>query len=190
MTALATYDMSSGTNFTAVSGHNKGSFTGTYQGGFADGNCAAYENAYGSWPNNQYCQAKVTTVSTNSTEGAGPACRHTTGQYYYVRCTTTATTLHKYFDGNRTQIGTAAAVAANSVVKLECDGTTIKVYDDGVEIISVTDSSLTGGQPGVYAYGGSSSFGALDDWEAGDLTAGGVTPPTPIAALPRLIVRH
>lgn len=178
MGALATDNFSAGTNFTAVSSHNKGAFDGTYHGGFADGNCAAYQSAYGTWPSNQYCQAKITTVSTNSTEGAGPACRHTTGQYYYVRCTTSATTLFKYTSGTRVSVGTpASAVAANSVVKLECIGTSIKVYDDGVEIISTTDSDLSGGQPGVWAYGGASSFGALDDWEAGDVETA-VFPPS------------
>ena len=50
---------------------------------------------------------------------------------------------------------------------LQASGSKITFSQNGVARISVTDTSLTGGAPGIIAYG----TGRADNWAGGDLSA-------------------
>jgi hypothetical protein len=105
---------------------------------------------------------------------------------YALRMTAVASghQLYKKVAGTWSTLGSAVTIATGSVVKLYVSGTAIKVYDDGVEVISVTDSSLSAaGKFGFAVGGGSELVTSTDDcntsWEFNDLTVtdlGGGTP--------------
>lgn len=73
--------------------------------------------------------------------------------------------LYKKVTGTWTALGTSfTGPAAGSVNKLEIIGTTIKFYDDGVELKSVTDSDISAaGKAGIGAGGGSELVTLGDD---------------------------
>jgi hypothetical protein len=72
--------------------------------------------------------------------------------------------LYKKVSGTWTALGSAITVAINSVVKLSVNGTAIKVYDDGVEVISVTDSDISAaGKAGLGVGGGAELVTSTDD---------------------------
>lgn len=74
-----------------------------------------------------------------------------------------------------TVLGTVADTQDVNVyytIKLQVNGSTIKVFVDGVEKLSVTDATYSTGQPGIVAYGGDAGYGSrVDSWAAADLAA-------------------
>jgi hypothetical protein len=106
---------------------------------------------------------------------------------YAVRLVTGANAqLYKKVSGTWSTLGSSVAIADGSVVKLSVNGTAIKVYDDGAEVVSVTDSSISGtGKAGI-AHGGSAELvnslddtrahAMLDNFSVTDLGSGGGTP--------------
>src|SRR6202008_1058657 len=46
-------------------------------------------------------------------------------------------------------------------------GDTVALLEDGAQVMSATDSTLSGGAPGIMAYGNN---GAVTDWSGGDIT--------------------
>lgn len=59
-------------------------------------------------------------------------------------------------------------VAANDILYCEAQGTTVKLFVNGVEELSVTDASLNSGRGGVYLAHGTANVALLDDWSVGD----------------------
>lgn len=92
--------------------------------------------------------------------------------------TTPTTRLVKWVNGTRTDItGGAQAWAANDLLSLEVEGTTLRVCRNGTALgglFTSTDTDLASGQPGVVV-GADSVF--VDDWEGGNLVT--VQPPPP-----------
>jgi hypothetical protein len=77
--------------------------------------------------------------------------------------------LFKRLGGGWTQLGStyaSGALAAGTQLKLMAVGNTLSFLENGVERIAVGDSSLTGGAPGIMAFG----TPAADNWSGG--TAG------------------
>lgn len=74
--------------------------------------------------------------------------------------------LYKKVAGTPTSLGTdtVTALAANDVVKLEIRGTTLKVYVNGVEKISATDSEFSAAGKGGLGFG--NFWTALEDINA------------------------
>lgn len=116
----------------------------------------------------------------------GPAVRidsagdETNATMYLAMCDAAGGNIHLYkfvgvsFEESLgTQIGTAAySWVGGEDVRIEANGTTIKVLIDGVEKISVTDSAISSGYFGCGAplkASGFSDFGDWDDWSGGDL---------------------
>jgi hypothetical protein len=96
---------------------------------------------------------------------------------YALRMTAVASghQLYKKVSGTWSTLGSAVTIATGSVIKISVNGTAIKVYDDGAEVISVTDSSLSGaGKFGFAVGGGSELVTSTDDangsWEFDGLT--------------------
>jgi PKD repeat protein len=126
----------------------------------------SYYNApFGS---NQYSQARIAQMAN-----VGVTVRMSaTEQSYYRFQVIDATTaqLGKYVNGIFTQIDVDVPnvpYGAGDIIRLEVSGSTLTCKRNGNVIINVTDSSLSGGYPGVRFY---ASVGArLDDWEGGSL---------------------
>jgi hypothetical protein len=74
--------------------------------------------------------------------------------------------------GGWTQLGStysSGALAAGTQLQLKAVGSTISFLQNGVARISVTDTTLTGGSPGIMAVG----TGQLDNWAGGSAIGGG-----------------
>ena len=69
--------------------------------------------------------------------------------------------------GNWSQVGTvynSGPLAAGTKLKLMAVGNTISFLENGVQRISVPDTTLSGGAPGIVAVGAAKA----DDWSGGD----------------------
>jgi hypothetical protein len=80
--------------------------------------------------------------------------------------------IYKNIAGSFTVLDEVTGVGTGEAyIRLEAIGTSIKVYADGVEVMSATDSDITSGRPGIWIYWPSSSPtpGVLDAFAAGPL---------------------
>lgn len=141
----------------------------------------------GSFTNDQYASVKLVNAPTSGSPGntAGVCVRASgsagTKTFYeaFVEANVTSppTSLSKWVSGTRTVLysDTAITWAANDLLSLEVEGTTLRVCKNGTAIggsWTVTDSSIATGVPGVvmsgvYIYG--------DDWEGGNIGTAGLT---------------
>lgn len=64
--------------------------------------------------------------------------------------------------------------AAGDVVRLEVQGTSLKLFVNSVELLSTTDSALSGGAPGLNADINPTGTAVWDDWVGSDLDASDV----------------
>lgn len=83
--------------------------------------------------------------------------------------------LVKHVTGSFTQLTDhiPAAYAFSDVLRIEASGTTIKGYRNGTLLTTVTDSSLSVGQPGLFFFDTpAGSGGGVDNWSGGDLSGG------------------
>jgi len=142
--------------------------------------------------NDQYAQFVLASVSgLSASVSFGPAVRCLTNLSCYTFVTLNNTNyLLRYAASTPTQLGSSAShtAAVSEVFRIEVSGTTITPTIDGSTTGTPgaqTDSGLSSGNGGMYAYGDSTTARA-DDWEAGDLggadalTASDVTSGTPI----------
>lgn len=96
--------------------------------------------------------------------------------YLYIVDDADAGYLYKYVSGTQTLLdGTGATVSTDDIIRLEAEGTTIRVLINGSEDISVVDSSITSGAPGVAGLDDESAT-LSDDWEGGNLQVIGPFP--------------
>ena len=82
--------------------------------------------------------------------------------------------LFKRSGGAWAQLGStysSGVLAAGTQLEVTAVGSTISFLQNGVQRISVTDSSFTGGAPGIMAYGNSTA----DNWTGANATSGGGT---------------
>jgi hypothetical protein len=91
------------------------------------------------------------------------------------------TRIYKYVDGTFTQLRDFnVSPTSGHTYKFEVSGTTLRAYDDGVQIgTDLTDTTLSGGAPGIG--GRAYAPGEWDDWVGGG--AGGTS-----GSLPRLSI--
>jgi hypothetical protein len=87
------------------------------------------------------------------------------------------TRIHKYIGGAFTLLSDlGVSPTSGHTYKLEVSGTTLKAYDNGVQIgTNVTDSTLSGGAPGIG--GNAYAPGAWDDWVGDGVSGTGGTLP-------------
>lgn len=160
-----------GTNWTVINGN----YNWRLQTNQADFNVASIGAEYyntGTFANDQYAQAICKSTETGTARGAGACVRVTNPgsvtTFYLVMAGTSTLWLYKIVSGTYTQLGTGTAAAVNDVVRIEAQGTTIRVKVNGTERISVTDTSITSGVPGLHSLSDTASE-QVDDFEAGDL---------------------
>lgn len=143
-------------------------------------NAAARWTGTGTFTNDQYSSVQIPTWrNTSSRIGAivrASADTAANRDHYGYRITDTVpstTVLFKIVNGTETSLDSSTSVTWTNSDRVECEseGTTIRGLKNGTSQISVTDSALTTGQPGVTAYyaGGTAVQG--DNWEAGSLAA-------------------
>lgn len=132
-------------------------------------------------PNDQYSQAKIT-VNNNSGGGIGQgvAVRVATGARTYYRvvadhAASNNVELGAMVAGTFTPIWTRTqAFTDGDTFRLEVQGTTLRVYRNGVQIgADSTDSNIASGRFGL-SYSSTATSASADDWEGGDF-AGAVS---------------
>lgn len=136
-------------------------------------------NTAATWPNDQYSQCKVTVSGTDAQSGIGPACRIASAAETLYRVVINSAgsnnvTLAKIVATAYTQIWTRTASFTNGdLVRLEAQGTTLRVFIAGTQVgTDTTDSSISSGAAGI-GYSSASSSASVDDWEGGDFSGGG-----------------
>lgn len=115
----------------------------------------------------QYAEATLATVASNA--GVMARCDGTTDNLYFFRTSGSQWQMFRTVSGATTQIGTnVEAPTAGDVLRIECSGTTIRGLVNGVQKISVTDSTLSSGaSAGFRCF--NTSGGIWDDFSMGDL---------------------
>lgn len=126
-----------------------------------------------------YGQASLITLNTAADAGFGAAARFAAAAntYYmaWVREPDNTQRIYKRVAGTLTELtsGTTLTISLPELYKCECNGSTIKGYQAGVERSSVSDSSITTGvRGGIAGYSGSTAP-VCDLFEVSDLAAAG-----------------
>jgi len=98
-------------------------------------------------------------ASDSGDDAATLICRwQDSSNYYAVSWISDNAYLRKVVSGSATGLDTDNGIAGGSVVELICDGDSITVEDDGVEIMSATDSDISAtGKPAI-------GFGTAPSW--------------------------
>ena len=127
---------------------------------------------------NQYSQVAVTSTQLTGGQWIGPMVRAQNGGQsayvgiYYWNNGSPDLMLFKRSGGSWTQLGgtyNSGALAAGTQLQVTATGSTIAFLQNGVQRISATDTSLTGGAPGIMSYG----TGQVDNWSGGNVAGGG-----------------
>jgi hypothetical protein len=110
----------------------------------------------------QSSQLEVTSTQLTGGQWIGPAVRmQTNGQklyagIYFWNSGNQQLRLYKRISGTWTQLGSSynsGALAAGTQLKLTATGSTISFLQNGVARVTVTDTSVTGGAPGIMTFG-------------------------------------
>ncbi len=148
-------------------------------GGAAVGTSSGYSGDirigedYGS---DQYSQIVLSSTQLSTGQWIGPAVRSQDGGQdtylgiYFWQNGNPSLQLYKRSDGTWAQLGNSYPVAplpAGTVLTLVAIGSQISFLENGIERITVNDNSLTGGDPGVMAFGTPS----VASWSGDDATA-------------------
>lgn len=109
---------------------------------------------------------------TGNTAFHGPAVRCSSGANGYVVFASSLTSVAtKMVAGVQTNIGALTNPTDGQLTRVEVEGAVIRVYHDGVQADSgITDSTFSSGSAGWWTYDGT---GRVDDFEGGNLSAGG-----------------
>ena len=128
-----------------------------------------------SYASDQYSQVEVTSTQLTGGQWIGPAVRaQNNGQDAYVGIYfwnngNPDLMLFKRTAGNWTQLGStynSGPLAAGTQLKLMVVGSTISFLENGVQRIAAADTSLSGGAPGIIAYG----TGDADNWSGANVS--------------------
>lgn len=150
----------------------------------SDENDAYYSNV--SAPADHWSQVTAVATPNGSTNQGSAAVRMPAAgnrDGYFAgwdgaRQSSTDRRLWKVVAGTFTSLGNEGGVpvAANDVLYAEAQGSTIKMFVNGSQRLSVTDSSLSGGAFGISATNNASGIGILDSWSGGDFSGAAFQP--------------
>jgi len=168
--------VSAGDKFTIVSNQVRSTSTG------GDNPTARAESDLSSA--DHYAQVDVTNLGSGTeNRQCGSATRfHPTANTCYVaraiRATVNALRILKMTAGVGTDLTSAGiSMTVPFSVKCEANGSTLKGYRAGVEVVSTTDTSITGNlRCGIWAFSNAlgTGFAELDNFSASDLAASGI----------------
>lgn len=121
------------------------------------------------FPSNQFAQATISTLGGN---GAGVLTNVQVGATTYYSFTTSSVTdyLIRMSAGVQTVLRSAAHssnCSAGTSINLTNTNGSLVGSCGGVSVLTTTDTNITGGYPGLSAYGGASGNGALTNFTAG-----------------------
>lgn len=146
------------------------------------GNSAGADNT-GWWnantfPTDHYSQV---TISADQ-DGGGPSVRHQSGANTFYTLYTNGVVLQIYevTAGTFAQLGVDYAnnTVVNDTIKLDATGSTLTPSLNGTPLATRTDSTITGGAPGLHC---SDTAISLDNWLGGPITA--------VVSLPEVVMR-
>ena len=129
----------------------------------------------------QFSEVGVTSAQLTGGQWVGPAVRAQAGGQdvyvgiYFWNNGSPVLMLFKRSGGNWTQLGNtynSGPLAAGTTLELEAVGSTISFLLNGTQVISATDSGITGGAPGIMA-SGAAEAGSWSGGDAADYTIGG-----------------
>jgi len=120
----------------------------------------------------QFSEVAVTSAQLTGNEWVGPAVRMQSGGQdgyvgiYNANNGSPDLILYERSGGSWTALGSysSGALAAGTTLELEAVGSTIYFMENGIVEISVSDSSITGGAPGIMASGAAQA----GSWSGGD----------------------
>lgn len=131
------------------------------------------------FPDDQFSQIQLVTYAGPSPGVTVRGSGATRNYYAYQTYAGPTSEIFKYVSGGYTVL-VQASVAWNvgEYVKLVAEGTTLTCYLDAnnppaTQILQVTDTTFTGGVPGIYNYFGNANV--LDNWSGGDLVSAGTS---------------
>ena len=126
------------------------------------------------YTSDQYSQVQVTSTQLTGGQWIGPAVRSQNGgqnQYlgiYFWNSGSPQLRLYKRASGSFSQLGASyptTGLAAGMTLGLTATGSAVSFLLNGSPVITVTDTSLTGGAPGIMAFGTATA----DNWTGGDV---------------------
>jgi hypothetical protein len=129
------------------------------------------------YTSNQYSQVQVTATQLTGGQWIGSAVRsQNSGQnlylgIYYWNSGSPQLRLYKRTSGSFTQLGSSyptSGLASGATLRLTATGTTISFLLNGTPVITVTDTSVTGGAPAIMAFGTAQA----DNWAGGNIAGG------------------
>lgn len=189
MTTLATDDFNRadstglGANWTTITGKTSLNILTNAAVSTAGGNDGNYYNAV-AWPNDQWSQA--TLVDRAAGRNAVKVRVAAAAETYYAGGSDVTDfgnqqqRLWKTVAGVRTSLATnATLLIATDLVYVEARGTTIKLFINGVEVLSAIDSDIASGNAGIGFGDAVAGGGDWDGWSGGDF--GGATRPVKMA---------
>ena len=130
-----------------------------------------------SFGSDQFSQIELTSTQLSGGQWVGPVVRAQdggqdlyTGIYWWDNGSPELM-LFKLLNGGWAQLGAypTGPLAAGTLLDLSVTGSTLSFSEDGAVEITATDTSLTGGAPGIMAYGTPTA----GNWAGGDATTGG-----------------
>ena len=134
-----------------------------------------------SYASDQYSQIEITSTQLSGGQWIGAAVRAQNGGQnaylglYFWNNGDPALMLFKRINGGWTQLGSTYASGAlggrHATGADSSTGSNLTFLENGVARITATDSSLTGGAPGIMAFG----TPAADNWSGGDNVSSGLT---------------
>ena len=181
--ALPATDAFTNSNGTSLTAHS-GSWT-AHTGAFvinsnqlasnaASSDTLAFWNA-DTFDNDQYAQATVTALSSPTQMGLAVRIANVgTKTFYGIAWDDVNLYFFKYVDGAGELFDQSAAPSVGDVMRIEAEGTTIRVLKNGSASGApspVTDTSIASGPAGITGYNNATS-NRIDNWEGGNL--GGV----------------
>ena len=125
------------------------------------------------FPSDQFSQIEITSKQLKGGQWVGPAVRAQNGGLdayvgiYYWNSGKPELMVFKRSRGSWTQLGngySSGPLAAGTQLKLVAAGSTITFLENGIQRLSVSDTSLSGGAPGIMIYGP----GTVGSWSGGN----------------------
>ena len=132
------------------------------------------------YSSDQLSQIQLTSTQLSAGQWVGPTVRtQNAGQntylgIYFWNSGSPQLRLYKRISGTWIQLGSSynsGALGAGTTLQLSASGSTISFLQNGVSRVTATDTSLTGGAPGIMTYGKAKA----DNWVGGGSTGSGST---------------
>jgi hypothetical protein len=169
-----------GGNWTTVTGRLALQRVSNQVAGQDDNDSVAYWNA-DTFADNQYSQVVFKSSSFILVSGVIVRASSSANTFYlFYQQTSTTMRIYRIVNGSATQLGSDYAInyAQNNVVRLEVSGTVLTPYVNGTPYTTQTDDQIASGSAGLWIKG---AINYSDDWEGGNVAAGGGTSITPPA---------